>query len=196
MYGKYIDDQTARITSTANRQRQILQEENPSPKESLAMVDQLKRNLWERTSRDRDFLDIRLGMGYEKLCVEVKGGYNEQVFQMDQNADVMKHLANEIIADTEYVDNVPSRLKLREFNAVGIVGSRQKVINQVRNMIVSLSATHFYKDVKIVGIFDDNEREFWESIKWIPHVFDDDQESRFLAFNKKEADIKVSFNLF
>lgn len=189
LYGKYIDDQTARITSTANRQRQILQEENPSPKECLAMVDQLKRNLWERTSRDRDFLDIRLGMGYEKLCVEVKGGYNEQVFQMDQNADVMKHLANEIIADTEYVDNVPSRLKLREFNAVGIVGSRQKVINQVRNMIVSLSATHFYKDVKIVGIFDDNEREFWESIKWIPHVFDDDQESRFLAFNKKEADI-------
>lgn len=188
LYGQYIIEQKQRIIDVADEQRRIIQEENPSPNECLSMVTTLKRNLWERTAKDRDFLDVRLGMGYEKLCVDVKGGYNEQQFQME-NDDELKSIANEIINETEYVDNVPARIKLKEFNAVGVIGTRNKVKNQIRDMIVSLSATHFYKDVKIVGIFDEDEKEFWEPLKWIPHVFDDDKESRYLAFNKTEADV-------
>lgn len=186
-YGKYIEQQVARIKNTANEQRRILKEENPSTQECISTVLNARNNLWERTHLDRDFLDIRLGMGYEKLCVDIKGGYNEQSFQME--VEELREIANVIIEENEYVDDVPSRLKFKEYNTVGIIGKRSDVVNQVRNMIISLSSLHFYKDVKIVGIFDEFEKSYWEPIKWLPHVFDDDGQSRFLAFNMKEADL-------
>ena len=186
-YGKYIEGQVLRIRNTANEQRRIIKEENPSVDECITTVLNKKSNLWERTHRDRDFLDVRLGMGYEKLCVDIKGGYNEQSFQME--VEELREIANAIKEENEYVDDVPSRLKLREYNTIGLIGKRTDTMNQMRNMIIALSSLHFYKDVKIVGIFDESEKSFWEPIRWLPHVFDDDGQSRFLAFNMKEADL-------
>lgn len=185
LYGKYIEDQKATIQFYADQQRNIIKQENPSPQQCLSMASNLDKNLWERTARDRDFLDIRVGMGYEKLCVEVKASHQNAGFQMDY--DEMKQLAREIIEETEYVDDVPARVSLQKFNSVGVIGDRNKAIHLVRKMLVSLSATHFHKDVKIVGVFDETEKDFWEPLKWLPHVFDDSMQSRFMALNYKDA---------
>ncbi len=187
LYGQYIRDQKRRIQMTADEQRRILQEENPSIDICISMVEKRKSTLFERTGTDRDFLHVRMGMGYEELCVPVKANISENGFQMEQ--DEMRQLATEIIEETKYVDYIPARLYLNQFYTVGMIGYRQKVLNQIRNMIISLCATHFYEDVKIVGIFDEEEKEFWSSLRWLPHVWDNEKQSRFLAFNKKEADV-------
>jgi len=187
LYGQYIEDQKQRIKQVAVYQREILQQENPSTEQCLSMVESRARNLWERTGRDRDFLDIRLGMGYDELCVPVKCNVSENAFQMEQ--DEMRHLAREIIEETKFVDNIPTRLHLKKYTAVGMLGNREKVVQEVRNMLISLCSTHFYEDVKIVGIFDESEKQLWEPLKWVPHTWDNDKQSRFLAFNRKEADV-------
>ena len=186
LYSQYIEDQRNLIQEVAGEQRRILQEENPSIELCLQMVKGIRRNLWERTARDRDFLDIRLGMGYDELCVPIKSNISEHAFQMEQ--DEMRQLTREIIEENQYVDYIPTRVQLKRYTAVGVLGQRRKVINQVRNMIIALCATHFYEDVKIVGVFDETERELWEPLKWIPHTWDNEKQSRFLAFNLKEAE--------
>ena len=185
LYGKYIEDQKSRIQFYADKQREIITHENPSSTQCLAMPEALDRQLWERTARDADFLDVRLGMGYEKLCVEVKAGRQEANFQMDY--DEMKQLASEIIEETAYVDRVPVRLPLTKYQTVGVIGQREKVLSEVRNMIIALTTTHFYKDVKLVGIFDEQESDFWAPMRWLPHVFDDARQSRYMAFNYLDA---------
>lgn len=184
-YGQYIQAQKVRIETVANEQREILTEENPSPNECMETVRKVDRKLWERDCRDRDFLDVRLGMGYEPLCVEVKSFQREGSFQME--TDEAQQMAEEIIEQTRIVDYVPARLKLLKYNTVGVIGDRKRVVNEVRNLIINLSTTHFYKDVKIVGIFDEDEKAEWYPIRWLPHVWDDEQQSRFLAFNKSEV---------
>ncbi len=184
-YGSYIQEQKARIEAVAGNQRDILTRENPAPEECLQIVKNVNRSLWERTENDRDFLDLRLGMGYENLCVEVKSFINENSFQMDD--DDVRTMAEEIIEETRIVDYVPARLKLSAYSTIGMIGERKKVLSQMRNLLVVLATAHFYEDVKIVGIFDERERENWQSLRWLPHIWDDKKESRFLAFGQEEA---------
>ena len=52
-------------------------------------------------------------------------------------------------------------------------------------MLISLTSQHCFSDVKIVGFFDEEEREIWESLRWLPHIWNEDGEYRYLAYNVK-----------
>ena len=184
-YGAYIDDQKARIESVAKVQRDILTKENPTPRECIDILCGLKRSFWERMPADRDFLDVRLGMGYENLCVNVKSRAESNGFQMED--DEIRELSEQIVEETRIVDNVPARLSLLNKNTVGFVGNREKTIRLVKNMLISLTTAHCFEDVRIVGIFDPQEQSRWESLKWLPHVWDDNRQYRTLAFDKENA---------
>lgn len=179
-YGAYIESQKARIEAVASVQREILMRENPNVNECAQITVGLRRNLWERTPYDSDYLDLRLGMGYESLCVSVKARQDSSTFQMED--DEVKELTDRIIEETRLVDNVPVRVSFLKNASVGIVGQRQKEISLVKNLLVSLCTLHCYEDVKIIGFFDKQEKEIWESIRWFPHIWDDEKQSRFLAF--------------
>lgn len=183
-YGAYIDDQKARIESVAKVQRDIIARENPAPRDCMNILYELKRSFWERMPSDRDFLDVRVGMGYEKLCVSVKSR-SDNGFQME--SDEIRELSEQIIEETRIVDNVPARISLLKRNTVGFVGNRSKVIGLVKNMLISLTALHCFEDVRIMGIFDREERERWESLKWLPHIWDEERQFRSLAFDKEGA---------
>lgn len=184
-YGEYIEAQLAKINAIAEEQRRIITDENPSPDKWRTVVNELQPRLWERRPIDSDFLSVRLGMGYEDLCVDVKS-QSEAGFQMEE--DEVEKLAQEIKEQTRIVDNVPLRLDMKKFRTIGFVGERSIINNLLKNIIVSLSAAHFYEDVKIVGVFDKSEEDIWESLRWLPHIWDEEKQYRFLAFSKEEAD--------
>ena len=184
-YGAYIAAQKARIESVAKQQRQIIMRANPNIAECVEITSGLRRNLWERSPFDKDFLDVRVGMGYEPLCVAVKARQDSSSFQMED--DEVKELTDRIIEETKIVDNVPARVPLAKYPSVGIVGNREKEISLLKNMLVSLCTAHCYEDVRIVGIFSEREKTIWESMRWLPHVWDDNKQSRFLAFDRRGA---------
>ncbi len=184
-YGAYIDDQKARIESVAKVQREIIAKENPDPKECMNILYGLRRNLWERMPSDRDFLDVRVGMGYENLCVAVKSRTDSNGFQMED--DETRELSEQIIEETRIVDNVPARISLLNKNTIGFVGNRDKTVKLVKNMLISLATSHCFEDVRVVGIFDSKEKSKWESLKWLPHVWDDNRQFRTLAFDKDNS---------
>ena len=184
-YGAYIQAQKARIESVAKIQRQIVMRANPNIAECVGIASGLRRNLWERTPSDADFLDVRVGMGYEPLCVAVKARQDSSSFQMED--DEVKALTDQIIEETKIVDNVPARVSLGEYGSFGIVGDRDKEIQLVKNMLISLCTSHCYEDVRLVGIFDDGERHIWESLKWLPHMWDDNRQTRLLSFGRQKA---------
>lgn len=183
-YGEYIQSQRAIIDTVAKTQREILTRENPTAIECVERLRKLDITLWERGPRDRDFMDIRLGMGYEKLCVDVKSR-PDSGFKME--TDEQEELVKSIVEETRYVDNVPTRLSFLEYQTVGIVGQRSKTIGMVRNMITALTTSHCFTEVNIIGIFDESEREVWNAIRWLPHVWDENKQFRFLAFDEENA---------
>lgn len=184
-FANYLDEQRARILSVSNQQRKIINDENPSPKECYGIAQNLNRNLWERTPNDRDFLDVRLGMGYEKLCVNVKD--RGEAYGVELEDDDAKEMSAMLVEESKYVDNIPVRVSLKQNNTIGIIGNRDRVIAQVKNMITELTAFHCYSDIKIVGVFDNDEYEKWSDLRWLPHIWDDNKQMRYLAFDKENA---------
>lgn len=184
-FGNYLNEQRARILSVANQQKKIISDENPAPVNCIDIVNKLNRNLWERTPSDRDFLDVRLGMGYEELCVKVKD--RSEAFGIEIEDDDAKEMSAMLAEESKYVDNIPVRVSLSKNCTVGVIGNRKRVIKQVKNMIVSLTTLHCYTDVKVVGIFDEGEYGDWSDLRWLPHTWDDNGQRRYIAFNKEDA---------
>lgn len=184
-YGAYIEDQKARIESVAKVQRDILTSENPSPEDCMNILYGLKRSLWERMPSDRDFLDVRLGMGYEDLCIRVKSRAESNAVQIED--DEVRELSQQIIEETRIVDSVPARLQLLRYGTIGFVGDRKRVVRLVKNMLVSLTVAHCAEDVRIVGIFDRQEQAVWESMRWLPHVQGEENGPRLLAFERRDV---------
>ena len=192
-FSDYLNEQRARIFSVASQQQKIITDENPSAQDCIEIVNKLNRNLWERTPSDRDFLDVRLGMGYEELCVKVKD--RSEAFGIELEDDDAKEMSAMLAEESKYVDNIPVRVALSKNCTVGVIGNRKKVIAQVKNMITSLTTLHCYSDVKIVGIFDEDEYDEWADIRWLPHTWDDNRQRRYIAFGKEDAhSICDSFN--
>ncbi len=184
-YGQYIEEQKTLINATAVEQRQILTDENPAPSKCINIINNLDSQLWERMFTDSDFLHVRVGMGYEDLCVKVRSRNNGNGFQME--TDELEELTNQIIEETRIVDDVPFRVNVKDNATIGVVGNRKTTVQLIQNMILEIATLHSFEDVKIVGMFDESERHIWDSIKWFPHIWDDEKESRFLAFGEKEV---------
>lgn len=184
-FGNYLNEQRARIYSVAQQQKKIITDENPSPEMCYSIANNLNRNLWERTPADRDYLDVRLGMGYEELCVKVKD--RGEAFGIELEDDDAKEMSAMLVEESKYVDNIPVRVSLIQNPTVGVIGDRKKVIMQVKNMIAELTTFHCYTDVKIVGIFDSEEYSQWSDLRWLPHIWDDNKENRYLAFDSESA---------
>lgn len=183
-YTAYMADQLAKITKVAEVQKRILTNENPDPEGCYDSVMGLKRNIWERMPGDDDFLRLRLGMGPNNLCVDLKcqNPHTGFVMQTDAMEELQAHTVEENI-----VVNSPVNLSLMEYSSIGIIGERARTVHLVRNMIVSLTTLHMYKDVRIVGIFDEEERGLWAALRWLPHIWDDNKQFRFLSFDAKRA---------
>lgn len=187
-YRAYIDDQKARINKIADVQRRVVTAENRSPKECLNTVMNFSRSLWERMPEDSDFLETRLGIGKDKLCVPVRTRADADGFKMDDD-DELEKLSEQIIEETRYVDQIPIRVSVRKYQTIGIVGSEQKRMYQLRNMIVELSSQHSFKDLKLVGLFDKKEQNIWGSVRWIPHFSDNTSQVRTIAFDSERIEI-------
>lgn len=146
----------------------------------------MSTSLWERTATDSDFLQVRMGAGYAPLCVEVKPPTDVNDFHMER--DELEELTDRIIQETHLVDDVPARLDLLKYSSVGVIGNRRKVTDLLKNLLVSLSTLHFFRDVRIVGVFDPEEEEEWKSMRWLPHIWDDELQTRYLSFDPLTAE--------
>ncbi len=182
-YQAYIDSQKARIAKVADVQRRIVTAENPVPSDCMNTVKFLKRNLWERMPEDSDFLSLRLGIGKDKLCVEVKSHANTDGFTMVD--DELEELAGQIIEETRYVDNIPIRVSLRNHQTIGIVGSKEADYYLLRSMLVELTCAHSGKDVHLVGMFEKDSRKYWKELRWLPHIWDESGQVRYIAFDEE-----------
>lgn len=184
-YGAYIESQQAVIQQTAEKQREILTRENPAPETCTEGLAELKLSLWERSPKDEDFLQLRVGMGYEPLCVPIKEPMDSSGIQMED--DDVAELAKEIIEENRIVDHVPTRIDLRKYRACGLIGDHRRVVSLLKNLIVAMTYSHFYTEVKLVGIFDEDEKELWQALRWLPHIWDAEEQTRYLAFDEKSA---------
>ena len=185
-YQAYIANEKARIGKIADTQRRIMLQENLAPTACIESVLKLKRNLWERQPVDSDFLNLRLGIGRDLLCAQVRARTSEDGYQMEPDEE-LEALTTQIIEETRYVDDIPVELPLEQIQTVGIIGPTDVVTYELRALLVELTSEHSASDVRLVCFFSPESRKFWAALRWLPHTWDESGQVRFTAFNEKRT---------
>ena len=182
-YTQYMAELDRELSEKCTEQAKLFHTVNPSTTECLAIAEERKLRLWERSVFDDDYLDIRLGLG------EVKSGLNIRV-PRDNLAPVQDELLRkpkEFAEKYSDIQDAPITINIREAITLGVIGLRQKVVDCVNAMVMNIAAHHPYDEVKVVCLYNEQEREQWEWMRWLPHVWNDDKSFRFMATNRQEA---------
>ena len=176
-YETYLADVKNKIDKYREDHFLSLEESNHETRECLDIAVKRERTMWERTFTDDDFMKIRIGRGNIDTSFKIK--FPDSTLKMyddeleDQGEDLGR--GNMTLVDAPILCDILNDL------SVGIIGDREKAISLARNMIVQMTTSHSYKEVKLVSLFPKKENEQWSFVKWLPHSYSENRQYRYVA---------------
>ncbi|MBE6759610.1 MAG: type VII secretion protein EssC [Ruminococcaceae bacterium] len=181
-YKEYINSIKDELNNECSYQREILNENFVSTDVCLSRIKLVQRNLWERTVSHNDFLTLRLGRGNLPLDCDIKS--QKRKFSLEE--DSLLELQYRLHEQPQMLTDVPITLPLLEDNITGVIGKRADTVSFAKSLLFQLVALHSYDEVKVVVICNEAD-ESWKFVKWIPHLWNDEHDVRFLATNQLEV---------
>jgi len=165
-YREYIEGKEQEIINARNNELRIRNLIFESLSNSINEVLSYGKRIFEKSNKDKDFLDIYLGKGRIEAAVPVK--YTKQDFI--DTEDPISHIPASMEEKYHNIDNAPIVSKFNTSNAVGVVGNRVMLHNVLKNMTLDLSIRHFYNEVKTYYVFREEDYKSLQWIRWLRHV--------------------------
>lgn len=181
-YTEYLREKRQEIQDEIRYEKKMRDEQFPRFEEILAIGMQGER-LWERRNIDEDFLVLRLGTGDVPMEATIK--YPEERFHLDDD-----ELEDEMygLAQGQYkIQNTAVNLSLVEHIVSGIAGEHEEVLCFAKILIMQTAVLHSYDEVKMIILADDADMEQLEFARFLPHMWDDQKNIRFMATKPGEA---------
>lgn len=180
-YTEYLENKRKEILAAIQKEHSELNEKYPSL-DQVAKVGRSKR-LWERRSCDSDFLQLRLGTGTRTLSARID--YPTKRFELE--SDDLEDKMYQLVETPYKVEDAPIVLPLADACVCGIQGQRKDILSMIRNLVMQLAVHHSYDEVKLVFLICQEELSEIESVRYLPHAWDDLRNMRFVATNETEA---------
>lgn len=176
-YRRYLDKKEKEILNIISNQKQILLENNVTLEQCQQIIYQRKRNLWERTIEDDDFLTARIGVGFVKPDIDID--YDEDDFTMKD--DVLKDELKDLVKKFDYVEEAPLNFSFLNNRISAIVGNYGILQSFFESIILQIMTFHLYSELKIVILTNEAHANDWDFIKFLPHCWDNSRTRRFIA---------------
>ncbi len=181
-YREYLKDMWEVIEAEKVREEKLLTSNYPDLNRVLGFAVSGDR-LWERRRTDEDFLEIRLGRGDIPMIAEKK--YAERRFELEQ--DILMEEMYGLAEKPVNLQNVPVLLPLTKDYIVGMTGSRKRILELTRDIILQIAFTHSYDEVKIVVAADPTEARELTFARYLPHCWDNERSIRFFATGQSDV---------
>ncbi|KNY27509.1 type VII secretion protein EssC [Pseudobacteroides cellulosolvens] len=189
-YLQHLHEKRKELEFAREQQRNGTQLIHPDIKECIRRVQSIDRRLWERTIQYSDFMAPRIGMGKTPLRLKIRAP--EQRISIE--TDNLSLEPQKLVEEFSYINNIPVSLPLYQMGTCGYIGIRQEALNNIRALVMQLAAHHFYEEVKIIAVYSKEEECEWEWMRWLPHVWDDSRQMRFMA--KDRESVHNIFSMF
>lgn len=192
-YQKKLEERNQKYRAQLELHREELKERQKEQVETLFdihgdpdvcfhVVKNRSSNLWERSPEDSDFLEVCAGKGQVPFRIRVKtpraDGYDK---------DPLIEAAEGLASEFQTVEDASIALPLFESKVIGIVGGRDQVLNMLRVLMAQSAVRHSPDEVKIAAFYEEKESTEWQWLRWLPHTWDDDRSSRYLADRRSSA---------
>lgn len=189
-FNEYLNKMKEQIKEETDTQKVILEENFITTKECAKRIKNIDRSLWERTKDQNDFLKLRVGVGDTKLNANI----NYQKKEFDLDTDLLNQQVEELAASPKIIKDVPIIVSFYQAYMSGIIGDREKVINFAKGLILQLVTYYGYDEVKLVFLYDEEEKEYFEFTKWLPHSWNNEKKFRFIGTS--DDDVKEISSYF
>ena len=177
LYVAYLDAIENALHAEVQRQTSILREVRQPVNTLLERADRRSPLLMSRTCTRDDFIELRVGVG--DVALEADVSWPDQRFTLSH--DAMLDRVSALATRPPKLSDVPLAFNpVRDFIA-GVWGPRTLVWEFVRGLLVQICALYSYRDVKVVLIAEEREREQWRFLTSLGHLHDDSFERRLIA---------------
>lgn len=162
-YMEYLEECEKHIIQVREKEYEVACQKSPSLMEDISHVADFDSRLFERKREHDDFLHVRVGTGIVRTQNHVN--YTEQVFV--DTEDYLLDYPKSISDKYEFIQDMPVVLDLKNASSVGIVGTRTKLYQMAKNLILGISIEHFYKDVKLFYVLHEEDKEMFGWSRWL-----------------------------
>lgn len=169
-YKEYISQKEQEIAAARQDELRIRNLIYESLTNSIQEVLNFGKRIYEKSGKDKDFLDIYLGTGTVKASAPVK--YTKQDFI--DTEDPISLLPEAVSKKYRDIENAPIVSQFNTAGGVGIVGSRAMLRDVMKNITLDLAIRHFYKEVKMYYIFDEADADSMQWLRWLRHTYNDE----------------------
>ena len=182
-YNQYLAEKREELAKEEKLQRDIINENLITIAACVDILKRRKNNFWDKRADQSDFLVTRIGIGDEKLAVEVE--WPEEGFTIEENE--LRKSADKVIEEYKYIKNVPVSYSFYDNRVTAIMGNDIKTYGFINNTILQLLTFYSYEDLKLV-VFTNAERERnWDYVKYLNHTFSNDKRFRFFSTTAESA---------
>ncbi|KAB7832871.1 type VII secretion protein EccCa [Streptomyces mobaraensis] len=165
-YLKYLAQTRRKVRRTARAQRDAQFYLHPGPEQLWALVAERSR-LWERRVSDKDFGQVRIGLGPQQLWTPLVAPTTAPVDELEPlSAGAMQ----QFLATHGSLDRLPVAVSMRAFYHVVVTGEADAVRGAARSMVAGLAALHSPDDLVIAVVADGEAAPEWDWTKWLPHT--------------------------
>lgn len=182
-YSNYLTSIQRDIDNEIKNESEIIIENFNPPIYWGDIIKSNSRKLWEKTTSHNDFLEIRIGLG--DVDSKIKFSYQERKFTMDED-NLQDRMLN-ICEHTPKLQSVPIIVSLVKDYIFGVVGNQNNNFRFFNNMLIQLTGQYSYDEVKLGFIMNESQERDMTYIRRLPHIWDDEKNTRFLATNNQEV---------
>ncbi|MDT7755175.1 MAG: segregation ATPase FtsK/SpoIIIE, family [Mycobacterium sp.] len=163
-YLGYLDTLDASAARTADAQHRSLWWSHPDPSALWTLVGGPR--MWERTSGDADFGQVRIGLGVRPLSTPLVA---PELGESGAHDPVTHGALQRLLAERSAVAELPVTIDLTECPVVVVEGDTSAARALVRAMVCQLAVFHGPSDVSVVAVVDGSSASEWDWLKWLPH---------------------------
>lgn len=184
VYTQYLENKRRELHELAEKQRHVLFYHFPSFERMKYLTEQVSDRIWERTLDSDDFLQLRLGTGTVSSSYEISLSSgdmaNREIDDLLEQSQLLEKVYKEL-------ENAPITVNLAE-GAMGLIGKSSVVKREIHQLVGQLAFSHSYHDLRFVMIFDEEEYQDWEWMKWLPHFQLPHSFAKGLIYNEQTRD--------
>lgn len=160
-YLDYLSGLRHSVAATAAAQRVSLRWNHPEPAALWTLVGDGR--MWRRRRDDPDFGAVRVGVGTRRLATRLVAP------RLGRADPVTAAAVQRFVHTRSTVPDVPITVGLRGLAAVTAAGDPTRVRGLLRAVICQLALWHGPDELAVGGVFDDDCRDHWDWLKWLPH---------------------------
>lgn len=188
-YMEYLSKREDEIIRLREREQKVANYMNPKLSDYMQYIKDFDSRLFEKKREHEDYLKVRIGEGVVKSNCQVDFKKEDYV----DSDDDLKDFPEAIHDKYTYVSSMPVCLDLKDVNAVGFVGNRTKLYQMEKNLIIEFAASHFYNDVKLFLVMDEEDVSLFSWARWLKVTYNEHTQMRNFMYDRESAKITLEF---